>query len=73
VVETEKVTRSESVEVESELSSASLKNISLSECKFSNNDKGSIMLRPKDTTALMHRQVNTVVEGPACKEEAMEL
>lgn len=73
VIETEKVNRSESVEVESELSRVSLKNISLNECKFSNNDKGSIMLRPKDTAALMHGQVHTVVEGSACKEEVLEL
>lgn len=71
MVETEKVTRSESVEVGSELSSVSLKNISLNECKFPNNDKGSITLRPKDTAALTNRPDSTV-EGPASKE-AMEL
>lgn len=72
VMETEKVNRSENVEVGSELSSVSLKNISLNECKFFNNHKGSIMLRPKDTAALIHRQINDTTEESACKE-AMEL
>lgn len=72
VIETEKVTRTEKINVGSESSSVSLKNISLSECKFSNDDKGSITLRPKDTAALTQRHVNTVVGGPD-KEEAMEL
>lgn len=73
MIETEKVTRSQSVAVGSELSSVSLKNISINECKFSNNDKENITLRPKDTAALAQRPVDTVVEGPASKEEAMEL
>lgn len=71
-METEKVTCSEIVEVESELNSVSLKNISLNECKFFNNDKGSITLRPKDTAALIHRQINDMTEESACKE-VMEL
>ncbi|XP_011163398.1 protein nessun dorma [Solenopsis invicta] len=74
VMETEKVTRSKNVEVGSELSPVSLKNVSVNECKFSNNDdKGSIMLRPKDTAALVHRDVNDVVEESNAKEEVMEL
>jgi len=71
-METEKITRSESVDVGSELSSVSLKNIFLNECKFFNNHKGNIMLRPKDTAALIHRQINDTTEESACKE-AMEL
>lgn len=74
VMETEKVTRSKSVEAGSELSPVSLKNVSISECKFSNGDvNGSITLRPKDTAALTQRHINDVVEASVSKEEAMEL
>lgn len=73
-METEKVTRSENVEVGSESSSVSLKNISLNKCKFSNNDKGSITLRPKDTAVLTHRHIDAMAEESASKEEEpMEL
>lgn len=71
VIETEKTTRLESVEVEEALTSLSLKNISLNQCKFSNNETWNVTLRPKDTAALTH--IDTVVEGPASKAEAMEL
>lgn len=72
MMETEKVARSESVEVGSESSSVSLKNVCLNECKFFNDDKGSITLRPRDTAALTDRH-DAMTEEPACKEEAMEL
>ncbi|XP_011685098.1 PREDICTED: SHC SH2 domain-binding protein 1 [Wasmannia auropunctata] len=73
VMETEKVTRSETVELGNEHSSVSLKNVSLNECKFFNDDKGSVTLRPKDTTALTQRHIDSTAEVRACKEEAMEL
>ncbi|XP_012529742.1 protein nessun dorma [Monomorium pharaonis] len=72
VMETEKVTRSESIKVGSESSLVSLKNISINECKFSNNyDEGSITLRPKDTAALTRRHINVTEES--APKEAMEL
>ncbi|XP_011870827.1 PREDICTED: SHC SH2 domain-binding protein 1 [Vollenhovia emeryi] len=73
VVETEKVTRCESVEVEGQSSSAALKNVSLSECTFADDDRESITLRPKDTAAIMHGHISATVEEPASKEETMEI
>lgn len=73
VIETEKTTRLENIEVERALTNVSLENISLNQCKFSNNETWSVTLRPKDTAALTHTHVDAVVEGPASKTEVMEL
>ncbi|XP_070530508.1 protein nessun dorma isoform X4 [Cardiocondyla obscurior] len=71
VIETEKVSHTENITVESKLTDL-LKNISVNECKFPDNDKGNITLRPKDIAVLTQVDVNTTV-GLASKEEVMEL
>ncbi|XP_011640603.1 protein nessun dorma [Pogonomyrmex barbatus] len=73
VMETDKVTRAVKVKVGHE-SSASLKEISLNECEFGNDDNEYIMLRPKDTAALMYTHDDVpVVELTSKEEEITEL
>ncbi|KMR01387.1 shc sh2 domain-binding protein 1-like protein [Lasius niger] len=51
VMETDKVFSSKSVEVGSEIANIFLKKIILNECKFPNDGKGNVMLKPKGIVA----------------------